>query len=79
MLKSPICLLSSSHRRTHVVIQITYWLLKDTVAFKGVFKSLNLSMDARNTKKIYQVGLHHKRPKGRPVARWKDDVENDGR
>jgi hypothetical protein len=31
--------------------------------------------DARNTKKIYQANLHQKRPKGRPKARWKDDVE----
>jgi hypothetical protein len=35
--------------------------------------------DARNTKKIYQANLHQKRPKGRPKARWKDDVENEVR
>ena len=35
--------------------------------------------DVRNTKKIYQATLHLKRPKGRPKARWKDDVENDAR
>jgi len=81
MFESPICLLSSSHRRTHMVIKITYGLLKYTVAFKCVFKSLNLSVDARNTKKIYQADLHLKRPKGRPMAtrRWKDDVENKDR
>jgi hypothetical protein len=33
--------------------------------------------DARNAKKIYQTSLHKKRPKGRPKARWKDEVEND--
>jgi hypothetical protein len=33
--------------------------------------------DGRNTMKIYEANLHHKRPKGRPKARWKDDVEND--
>jgi hypothetical protein len=33
--------------------------------------------DARNTKKIYQANLHHKRPKGRPKDRRKYDVEND--
>jgi hypothetical protein len=32
--------------------------------------------DVRNAKKIYQANLHHKRPKGRSKARWKDDVEN---
>jgi hypothetical protein len=79
MVKSPICLLSSSHRRTHMVIQITYELFKYPFAFKGVFKSLNLLFDARNTKKIYQADLHRKRPKGRPIAKWKDDVENGGR
>jgi len=33
--------------------------------------------DVRNSKKIYQANLHHKRLKGRFKARWKDDVEND--
>jgi hypothetical protein len=35
--------------------------------------------DARNTKKIYQskLGLHKKGPKGRPVVKWKYDVENE--
>jgi hypothetical protein len=33
--------------------------------------------DARNAKKIYQTNLHQKRPKGRPKARWKDEVENN--
>jgi hypothetical protein len=33
--------------------------------------------DARNSKKLYQANLFHKRPKGRPKARWKDDVDND--
>lgn len=33
--------------------------------------------DARNTKKIYQANLHYKRPKVRPKAGWKDDVEDD--
>jgi len=32
--------------------------------------------DVRNTKKIYQANLHHKRPKRRSTTRWKDDVEN---
>jgi hypothetical protein len=31
--------------------------------------------DAKNTKKIYQVNLHHKRPKRRPKARWKNYVK----
>jgi hypothetical protein len=31
------------------------------------------------TKKIYQANLHHKGPKGRSNAGWKDDVENDVR
>jgi hypothetical protein len=33
--------------------------------------------DARNAKKIYKTNLHQKGPKGRPKARWKDEVEND--
>ena len=33
--------------------------------------------DARNSKKIYQANLHQKIPKGRPKARWNDDVDND--
>ena len=33
--------------------------------------------DASFTKKIYQANVHHKRSKGRPKDRWKDDVEND--
>jgi hypothetical protein len=33
--------------------------------------------NARNPKKIYQTKLHQKRSKGRPKARWKDEVEND--
>ena len=33
--------------------------------------------DARNTKKIYKANLHQKRPKGRPNARWKDNMQND--
>ena len=36
----------------------------------------DLLIDARNSKKIYQADLHHKRPKGRPKARWKDAVGN---
>ena len=32
--------------------------------------------DAGNTKKIYQPTVHQKRPKWRPKARRKDDVEN---
>jgi hypothetical protein len=30
--------------------------------------------DARNAKKIYQINLYQKRHKGRPKARWKDEV-----
>jgi hypothetical protein len=30
----------------------------------------------RNTEKMYQTNLHKKQPKGRPKARWKDDVED---
>jgi hypothetical protein len=26
---------------------------------------------------MFQADLRQKRPKGRPKARWKDDVEND--
>jgi hypothetical protein len=33
--------------------------------------------DTRNARKIYQTNLHQKRLKGRPKARWKDEVEND--
>jgi hypothetical protein len=33
--------------------------------------------DARNAKKIYQTNLYQKRPKGRPNARWKNEVENN--
>lgn len=33
--------------------------------------------DARNTKKVYKTNLNRKRPKGRPNAKWKDDVQND--
>jgi hypothetical protein len=33
--------------------------------------------DARNATKIYQANLDQKQTKGRPKARWKDDVEND--
>jgi hypothetical protein len=38
---------------------------------------LQLTDDTRYTKKIYQANLHQKRPKGRPKAGWKGDVEND--
>jgi hypothetical protein len=33
--------------------------------------------EARNSNKIYQANLHHKLPKGRNKARWKDDVGDD--
>jgi len=33
--------------------------------------------EARNSKKVYQANLHHKLPKGRNKARWKDAVGND--
>jgi hypothetical protein len=33
--------------------------------------------DTRNTKKIYQLNLHYKRPKERPKVGWKDDVQKD--
>lgn len=37
---------------------------------------LHWMIDVRNTKKIYRANLIKKRPKGRPKARWNDDVEN---
>jgi hypothetical protein len=35
--------------------------------------------EARNSKEIYQVRLHHRWREGRRNARWKDDVGNDKR
>jgi hypothetical protein len=49
-----------------MLIQITYGLLKYTVAFKGVFKSLNLSIDARNAKTVYKPTYSINDPKGDP-------------
>lgn len=37
---------------------------------------LHRMVEVRNTRKIYQANVHQKRPKGRPMAWWKDDVEN---
>ena len=51
--------------------------MREQLRYSQELYQLYQSPDIIRPKKIYEVNLHHKQPKGRSKARWKDDVQND--